>query len=134
MNAFFVLEMLKHPKQEFAALLDALSNNQVEKAKQLVKQVPGLDLATDDTCRTAFHYAASYGCLPFMQFIINGDDSFLSREGEWMAVMEDDCGWNPLMIASSAGHPEVVRYLLSISVTDVNSRYVLLLDFRIFCF
>ncbi|VDP05333.1 unnamed protein product [Heligmosomoides polygyrus] len=87
-----------------------------EAAKRMVTHVEGILEATDDSGRSTPHFAAVGGCLPILQLSINHDKTAANRP--------DELGWTPLMIASSAGRVEVVRYLLSLPQVDVNHRNV----------
>jgi hypothetical protein len=52
-----------------------------------------------------------------LEFIQNA----LSTRPE-LVLAEDDSGWTLLLIAASAGHPEVVRFLLTFPQTNVDHR------------
>ncbi|ULT98748.1 hypothetical protein L3Y34_000244 [Caenorhabditis briggsae] len=94
-------------------LAGLLRETKDDEAKRLLTRHPNLVGFKDDSGRSTVHFAAVGGSLPLLQFAILNDSE--------MADKEDDLGWTPLMIASSAGRVEVVRYLLGLS--NVNAAH-----------
>lgn len=102
--------------QIFNDLVEALRHNLPEGAKKLLMEHNWLLDFTDDSGRRAVHWAAVGGCLAFIELIASRDSDVLK--------LSDDAGWNLLMIASSAGRNDVVRYLLSSLDSDVDHKLV----------
>lgn len=100
---------------KFAILVEHLRNKNSDEAIRLVTAEPQLLQFIDESGRLALHWAASYGCLSFVEYAVRSDENLITKV--------DDSSWTSLMIASSAGHFEIVKYLLSFSLTDVNHRY-----------
>lgn len=100
----------------FNELAEALRHNLPEAAKKLLIEYNWLPEYTDDSGRRAIHWAAVGGCLAFIELIASRDPDVLT--------LSDDAGWNLLMLASSAGRGDVVRYLLSSVHSDVNHKFV----------
>uniref|UniRef100_A0A1I7SMG0 ANK_REP_REGION domain-containing protein n=1 Tax=Bursaphelenchus xylophilus TaxID=6326 RepID=A0A1I7SMG0_BURXY len=99
---------------KYSELVEFLRSNLPEGAKKIVQEDKSLLNFKDDSGRIAIHWAASGGCLPFIELVL--------RDNPEMALATDDSGWSVLMIASSAGHFDVVKYLLSSCDCDVNHR------------
>ncbi|KJH47990.1 ankyrin repeat protein [Dictyocaulus viviparus] len=97
--------------REYAELLRQ-SND--EGAKRMITRVEGILEATDDAGRSTPHFAAVGGCLPILKLSVLQDKMAADRP--------DMLGWTPLMIATSAGRVETVRYLLSLPEVNVNHR------------
>ncbi|WKY01757.1 hypothetical protein Q1695_015620 [Nippostrongylus brasiliensis] len=102
------MEELVREYAEFLRLSDD------EAAKRMITRCEAILNATDDSGRSTPHFAAVGGCLPILQLSISQDKEAANRT--------DDLGWTPLMIASSAGRVEIVRYLLSLPHVDVSHR------------
>lgn len=99
-------------RKKHAELVEFLRQNLPEGAKRLVVDSPALVTFKDESGRLPVHWAASGGCLAFIELILRDHPEFVQ------AV--DDSGWSLLMIAVSAGHTEVVKFLLSSCDVDVN--------------
>uniref|UniRef100_A0A8R1ESR6 ANK_REP_REGION domain-containing protein n=2 Tax=Caenorhabditis japonica TaxID=281687 RepID=A0A8R1ESR6_CAEJA len=93
-------------------LAELLRERKEDEAKRLLTRVPALTHFKDDSGRSTVHFAAVGGSLPLLQFSII-DNPELANE-------EDELGWTPLIIASSAGRVEVVRFLLTLPHVNVN--------------
>jgi ankyrin repeat protein len=98
----------------FNELVEALRQNLPELAKKSFIEHGWLLNYFDDSNRNAVHWAAVGGCLSIIELIASRDPKILT--------LSDDSGWNLLMLASSAGRIEVVRYLLSSVDSDVNHK------------
>ncbi|KAI6175171.1 26S proteasome non-ATPase regulatory subunit 10 [Aphelenchoides fujianensis] len=102
----------KELREKHADLVEFLRNNLPDGAKKLVVETPALMHFQDESGRLPIHWAATGGCLPFVELAI-------SQEPE-LAAKSDDAGWTPLMIAVSAGRFDVARFLLTRTECDVN--------------
>ncbi|TKR57981.1 hypothetical protein L596_030611 [Steinernema carpocapsae] len=99
--------------QDLNELNEYLRENKADEAKLMINKNPELLTKKDDSSRTVIHWAASGGCLPLLEYALskNIDD----------AVVADDMGFTPLMIAAAAGRSEVVRHLMAIPIVCINS-------------
>lgn len=100
--------------ENFNSLVEHLHNKNSDKAKSLAVENPRIIEYVDESGRLAIHWAASYGCLSFVQYVVDINENLVLRE--------DASSWTPLMIASSAGYFDIVKYLLSFPLTNVNHR------------
>uniref|UniRef100_A0AC34FJ21 26S proteasome non-ATPase regulatory subunit 10 n=1 Tax=Panagrolaimus sp. ES5 TaxID=591445 RepID=A0AC34FJ21_9BILA len=98
----------------FNEFVDALRQNLPELAKKFLVEHNWLTNHVDDSGRTAVHWAAVGGCLSILELIASRDPHVLT--------VSDDAGWNLIMLASSAGRDQVVKYLLSSVDSDVNHK------------
>ena len=98
----------------FNELVESLRQNLPEQAKKFLIEHGWLLTHSDDSGRHAVHWAAIGGCLSIIELIASRDPKILT--------VSDDAGWNLLMLASSSGRTEVVRYLLSSIDSDVNHK------------
>ncbi|CAD5229383.1 unnamed protein product [Bursaphelenchus okinawaensis] len=99
---------------KYSELIEFLRSNLPEGAKKIVQEDQSLLNFKDDSGRLAVHWAASGGCVAFLELVLPGHPE--------MADAVDDSKWNLLMIATSAGHFDVIKYLLSRCDCDVNHR------------
>lgn len=104
--------------EKFRKLVDFLYKKNFDEAKRLVTNDPSLIEYIEDSGRLAIHWAASFGCLSFIQYIVDINKNLILKL--------DESGWTLLMIASSSGHFDIVKYLLAFPLTDVNHRYFFL--------
>ncbi|KAI6232066.1 hypothetical protein M3Y95_00447700 [Aphelenchoides besseyi] len=102
----------KELREKHAQLVEFLRNNLPDGAKKLIVENKELMTFQDESGRLPIHWAASGGCLPFVELCVSTDPALVTKS--------DDAGWTPLMIAVSAGRYDVVRFLLSQTQCDVN--------------
>ncbi|KAI6198254.1 Ankyrin repeat protein [Aphelenchoides fujianensis] len=103
----------KELREKHADLVEFLRNNLPDGAKKLVVETPALMRFQDESGRLPIHWAATGGCLPFVELAI-------SQEPE-LAAKGDDAGWTPLMIAASAGRFDVARFPCSLKRSATNN-------------
>lgn len=108
--------------KEFVKTFDQLvlhiQNKNGDEAKKIIEADIKLLDYVDLSGRMAIHWAASSGCLSFIEFVLQTNEALVSKT--------DASEWTPLMIAASAGHLDVVKCLLSSHYTNVNHRLLLL--------
>ncbi|CAI2349813.1 unnamed protein product [Caenorhabditis sp. 36 PRJEB53466] len=92
-------------------LAELLREAKDDEAKRLLTRVPNLIRFNDDSGRSTVHFAAVGGSLPLLQLAILNNPEDVNKE--------DELGWTPLMVASSAGRAHIVRYLLTQPLVDV---------------
>lgn len=102
---YTLLFSMTNIKEAYSELVEVLRQNNHERAKRLITETPALLTYRDDSGRLPVHWAATGGCLPFVELVRSTNPEMMSAT--------DDSGWTPLMIASSAGRFDVCRYLLS---------------------
>ncbi|GMT18884.1 hypothetical protein PFISCL1PPCAC_10181 [Pristionchus fissidentatus] len=97
------------PLEEVHSLI---REKRIEEAKRIIDKDHSLMVKTDESGRTVMHHAAVSGLLPLVELAITGAKLDID--------LEDDLGWTALMIASSSGKEDIVRYLLSHPTCNVS--------------
>lgn len=99
-------------KPQNISLLEAARQGELEKAKALLKDEPGLIFSNDNTGRTPLSWAASNGHTGMVELL-------LAYKAEVNVKTTE--GYTPLYWAAASGHKEVVELLLA-HHADVNTK------------
>jgi ankyrin repeat protein len=125
-------------------LLDAIENGDLEQLSQIVEKDPACANTADEHDRLPLHYAAVYGHVHLVRYLIQHGADANARDGEGLQAIHKACqfgnfevvkalldhgveveslatdaAWTPLYYAAGSGDLDVIRLLIS-KGADVN--------------